>query len=245
MAALVLLPPQPVGFPDPEQALADPDGLLAAGGNLTVDWLLEAYGRGIFPWFSEDDPHILWWSPKRRAVLVPGAMRVSRSLRKTLRNAGFTLSMDTCFDAVVDACAGPRRNADGTWITSDMAAAYLALHRSGFAHSVEVWADDALVGGLYGVSIGRMFFGESMFSAHPSASKVAFYALQKQLQDWSFKLIDCQIMNPHLASLGVTEISRTDFLKQLSDNAIADTRLGPWSLEHGDWHLNPQTTRVV
>lgn len=231
MAALALLPPTPVGFPDPRQAMTDPDGLLAAGGALTVDWLLEAYAHGIFPWFSEHDPHILWWSPKNRAVLTPGRMHVSRSLRKTLRKTDFTITLDTCFEAVVRACAGPRRYADGTWITTDMAAAYLQLHEAGFAHSIEVSADGVLVGGLYGVSLGRMFFGESMFSHRPSASKVAFYMLQRQLHAWGFSLLDCQIMNPHLHSLGVIEIPRAEFLRRLAANPLAETRRGAWTLE--------------
>jgi len=230
MSAVTWLPVQPVGFPDPREALEEPDGLLAAGGALDRDWLLEAYSHGIFPWFDSDDQPILWWSPSRRAVLEPGAMRVPRSLKKTIRHAGYSVSWDTDFAAVIRACGGARRNASGTWITPHMRAAYEDLHRSGYAHSVEVWHDAELVGGLYGVSLGRMFFGESMFSHASDASKVAFFNLQDRLHAWQFELIDCQIMNPHLASLGVSEVSRSHFLRLLDRLDPNETRCGLWCL---------------
>ncbi len=231
MTAIPLLPAAPVGFPDPAYALTEPDGLVAAGGALTTEWLLEAYGTGIFPWFDSDDDHILWWSPSRRAVLEPGAMHVSKSLAKRIRNAGFTVTVDTAFAEVVAGCQAPRERGGGTWITPNMQQAYATLFARGFAHSVEVWDEDGLCGGLYGVSLGTMFFGESMFSRTADASKVAFYHLQRTLAEWQFALIDCQIMNPHLERLGVTEIPRAQFLRVLERNARQPTRPGPWRFE--------------
>lgn len=231
MTAIPLLPDQPVGFPNPAYALKEPDGLLAAGAALDVAWLVEAYAHGIFPWFDSDDDHILWWCPERRAVLTPGTMKVRRSLAKRMRNSGFEVSLDQDFAAVVHACSEPRRDGGGTWITPRMRAAYLALFDAGFAHSVEARLDGELVGGLYGVSLGRVFFGESMFAVMADASKTAFYHLQSQLAEWEFTLIDCQIMNPHLASLGVSEISREEFLEILSSNAAEPSRVGPWRFE--------------
>lgn len=231
MRPLPLLPDHPVGFPDPNSAMDDPDGLLAAGGALSNDWLIAAYAHGIFPWFDADDQHILWWSPKQRAVIRPGSMRVSRSLRKRIRNAGFRASMDKSFSAVIASCQAPRPNQQGTWITADMQAAYRDLHAQGLAHSVEVWENEEIVGGLYGVSLGRYFFGESMFSRRPDASKIAFYVLHQQLKKWRFSVIDCQILNPHLASLGVAEMSRAEFLQGLADNPIQETRHGRWFLD--------------
>ena len=230
MPSLPLLAPDPVGFPDPHHALAEPDGLVAAGGALTVEWLLTAYAHGIFPWFDSDDEHVLWWSPARRAVITPGQMRRSRSLTKRIRNAGFDVRVDSAFESVVAGCSGPRSRADGTWITPAMRKAYGQLHHAGFAHSVEVWQADQLVGGLYGVSLGRYFFGESMFSRVSDASKVAFHALHVQLQAWEFHLIDCQLQNPHLASLGVIEIPRSEFLADLARNPLERTKTGPWPL---------------
>jgi leucyl/phenylalanyl-tRNA--protein transferase len=231
--AIPLLPPSPVGFPSPTQALEQPDGLLAAGGLLSRDWLLEAYARGIFPWFDAEDEHIFWWSPSSRAVIQPGQMRVTKSLRKRIRNSGFTVTVDQAFESVVEGCQAPRGMASGTWITEEMSAAYVQLHQQGFAHSFETWLEGELVGGLYGVSLGRLFFGESMFSTLPDASKIAFFGLQTLLQDWSFTLIDCQIMNPHLESLGVASIPRSDFLNVLEDNPLHLTRVGRWHLEDG------------
>ncbi len=231
MTAIPLLPAEPVGFPNPAYALTEPDGLVAAGGALTIEWLLEAYSSGIFPWFDSDDDHILWWSPSRRAVLEPGTMHVSRSLAKRIRNAGFEVTIDEAFAAVVAGCQAPREHGGGTWITPNMQRAYAELFEQGFAHSVEVWEDGNLCGGLYGVSLGAMFFGESMFSRAADASKVAFYHLQRQLADWQFALIDCQIMNPHLERLGVIEIPRAEFLQILARNAHRATRPGPWRFD--------------
>lgn len=228
-----LLPKHPIEFPPPEQALDDPNGLLAIGGDLSVDWLLAAYQRGIFPWFDDDRGPILWWSPDPRAVLYPDALRVTRSLRKRLRNAGFRVTLDEAFEAVTEACAGPRRRQPGTWITPQMRAAYAALHRQGYAHSVEVWEGEELVGGLYGVSLGRMFFGESMFSRRPDASKIALVQLTRQIQRWGFTLIDCQVMNEHLRSLGVVEMPRAQFLRLVAGNDLSATRIGRWRLQSG------------
>ena len=235
--AIPLLAPFPVGFPSPANALDQPDGLLAAGGSLNREWLLEAYARGIFPWFDAEDEHIFWWSPSSRAVLQPGEMRVTKSLRKRIRNGGFTVTVDQAFKAVVEGCQAPRGMESGTWITDEMSAAYVQLHEQGFAHSFETRLEGELVGGLYGVSLGRLFFGESMFSVVPDASKIAFYGLQALLQQWSFALIDCQIMNPHLASLGVASIPRSEFLKVLEDNPLNSTRVGDWYLEDGSDNL--------
>lgn len=231
MRPVPLLPPHPVGFPDPANALSDPDGLLVAGGALSPEWLIEAYAQGIFPWFGADDEHILWWSPAHRAITVPGEMRVTRSLRKRMRNAGFTPSLDTAFGAVVDACSAPRDNDGGTWITPSMRTAYVAMHDAGLAHSVEIWREGELCGGLYGISLGRYFFGESMFSRESDASKTAFYVLHAQLKQWRFQCIDCQMRNPHLDRLGVTEISRGRFLSDLRRNPLEATRRGRWCLD--------------
>lgn len=231
MSPVPLLPEHPPQFPDPASALDEPNGLVAAGGALTPSWLLTAYSAGIFPWFNDDDSPILWWSPDPRAVLLPGGLRISRSLRKTLRRRDFTVTADRAFADVVDACAAPRVGASGTWITPAMEQAYRELHELGFAHSVEVWHADELVGGLYGLSLGRMFFGESMFSRRPDASKVALAHLVAQLRRWHFNLIDCQLMNPHLESLGAQEMARSQFLALLAANADHATLQGRWHLD--------------
>ncbi len=215
-------------FPDPRQA--DADGLLAVGGALTPDWLVAAYSRGIFPWFDDDSGPLMWWSPDPRAVIEPGRMRVSRSLQRTLRRQEFTVSMDLAFSQVIGQCARTRSET-GTWITADMQHAYTQLHTLGLAHSVETWRNDRLVGGLYGISLGRMFFGESMFALETDASKVAFAALHAQLALWQFALIDCQLPNPHLRSLGVASESRNQFLARLAANQAAPTHRGAWQLE--------------
>ena len=202
----------PEAFPDPTLALDDPNGLLAAGGDLAPERLLCAYRRGIFPWFSEGQP-ILWWSPDPRAVLRPETLHVSRSLRRTQRRAAFTVSADAAFDRVVRECAAPRPGRESTWITPGMAAAYGRLHRAGHAHSIECWRGDDLAGGLYGVAIGRVFFGESMFSRAADASKIAL----AHLCTLGFGLIDCQIPNAHLARLGAVEMSRRRFLALLGE----------------------------
>jgi len=215
-------------FPPPSEALTEPNGLLAAGGDLSPKRLLAAYRHGIFPWYEEGQP-ILWWSPDPRAVLRPGGIKVSRSLRRSLIKGGFELRIDTAFAAVVAACAEPRRYTAATWITKDMAAAYSRLHKLGWAHSFETWRQGELVGGLYGVAIGRVFFGESMFARATDASKVALVRLAETLSDRSFELIDCQVASAHVASLGATSISRDEFLALL--DAYCEPRGSPssWS----------------
>ncbi|MBI5431075.1 MAG: leucyl/phenylalanyl-tRNA--protein transferase [Nitrosomonadales bacterium] len=203
-------------FPSVELALRNPNGLLAAGGDLSAARLLEAYRRGIFPWFNPGDP-VLWWSPDPRMVLFPGEFKTSRSLAKELRCTGYQLRCDTAFEQVMRACAAPRDSQRGTWIDEDMIAAYTALHRSGCAHSVEVWREGCLVGGLYGVGIGRMFYGESMFSTASNASKIALAHLARQLERWQFGMIDCQMNTAHLASLGAREIPRAEFIARLQE----------------------------
>lgn len=201
------LPAGPPRFPDTRTALTEPNGLLAAGGALTVDWLLAAYRRGIFPWFNANDP-ILWWSPVPRMVLLPAQIHVSRSLRKRLNKPHLRISFNQAFEQVIGQCSSARRE---TWIVPAMQTAYLALHRAGFAHSVEVWEQDNLVGGLYGVCLGRQFFGESMFSRQTDASKVALVALARHCQHWQIGAIDCQMHTPHLASLGARLYERPHF----------------------------------
>jgi len=197
-------------FPPIEHALDDPSGLLAAGGDLSPKRLVDAYRKGIFPWFDKDQP-ILWWSPSPRAVLFPQQLHISRSLHKALRQGNYTVTLDSDFEEVIRACAEPRSYSDGTWITEDMIEAYIRLHELGYAHSVEVRANGLLVGGVYGIALGKVFFGESMFSRQTNASKIAFVHLVKQLQAWGFRLIDCQVENPHLVSLGSTNIDRSEF----------------------------------
>ncbi len=199
-------------FPPVERALREPNGLLCAGADLSVARLLDAYRRGIFPWYSGDEP-ILWWSPDPRMVLFCDELKVSRSLAKSIRNKGFEVRTDSAFSRVIKACAGPRKGESGTWLGKDMLAAYQALHRAGHAHSFETWRDGRLVGGLYGVSIGRMFYGESMFSTETDASKVALVGLVEELRRRDAPLIDCQQRTPLLASLGAREIPRREFLR--------------------------------
>jgi len=215
-------------FPPVERALQSPNGLLAAGGDLSEFRLLDAYRHGIFPWFNPGEP-ILWWSPDPRMVLIPGEFKSSRSLAKTLRKSPCEVRFDTAFEQVMRCCASPRANKQGaphgTWIVEDMIAAYCSLHQSGYAHSVEVWMDDRLVGGLYGVCIGHMFYGESMFSQVSNGSKIALAYLARQFQRWQLGsstsfgagMIDCQMYTPHLASLGAREIPRSEFLARLKE----------------------------
>jgi leucyl/phenylalanyl-tRNA---protein transferase len=217
-------------FPPVHRALDDPNGLLAAGGELTLERLLEAYRRGIFPWYSDGQP-VLWWSPDPRMVLVPGEIALSRSLRKRLRKPNYEIRTDSVFSQVVLECAAPRDGQSGTWITGEMMDAYGALHRAGYAHSVETWIDGQLAGGLYGVAIGRAFFGESMFSRAPDSSKLALAHLARQLERWSFGLIDCQMATAHLASLGAREIPRGDFVRALSELVNYATRSGAWRFD--------------
>ena len=210
------LSPHSFDFPATESALKDPDGLLAAGGDLCPERLIAAYRLGIFPWFSEDQP-ILWWSPDPRCVLTPEAVHVSRSLRKCIRKTPFILSFDRAFEHVISHCSR-LESEEGTWITDDMYEAYLQLHDLGIAHSVEVYLEGELVGGLYGLGIGRCFFGESMFSVRPNASKVAFCSLCRQLERWKYAIVDCQVENNHLLSLGASSLPRQEFLSILNNN---------------------------
>jgi leucyl/phenylalanyl-tRNA--protein transferase len=211
----------PEALPSTRLALREPNGLLAVGGALTPEWLLYAYRRGVFPWYSEGQP-ILWWTPDPRAVLFPAEFRRARSLEKSIRNRGFELRLDTAFEAVVAGCAAPRRSEHGTWITPAMHYSYSELHARGLAHSVEVWLQDKLVGGLYGVAIGRAFFGESMFSSVRDASKVALARLVSECLARGVELIDCQMATDHLASLGSRTIPRATF-ERLLDELCAET----------------------
>ena len=201
-------------FPDVELAMTDPNGLLAVGGDLSTERLLTAYRSGIFPWYSAGQP-MMWWSPNPRAVLFLNSLRISRSLKKSIRNTNYELRLNTDFDRVLKNCATSRRDGLGTWITQEMASAYNRLHRSGHAHSIEVWQHNNLIGGLYGIGIGKIFFGESMFSRVRDASKIALTALVKHLQQHQFAFIDCQVESPHLATLGARAIPRTQFIKYL------------------------------
>jgi leucyl/phenylalanyl-tRNA--protein transferase len=198
-------------FPDPLEAMRDPDGLLAVGGDLSPVRLLRAYRHGIFPWFSPGDP-ILWWSPDPRTVLFPDQLKIHRSLRKTLKKHPFDIHVNRDFPAVLRACAAPRAHQDGTWISEEMQQAYLRLHSMGYAHSIESWRDDQLVGGLYGVKIGKVFFGESMFTRVSDASKSALVALCQGTMGVIPAMVDCQFATDHLLSLGATPIPRADFL---------------------------------
>jgi len=213
-----------IWFPDPYNA--PPDFPLAFGGDLSPERLLFAYSLGIFPWYSEGEP-IMWWSPDPRMVLFPQNLKVSRSLKKVLKN--FTVSFDKDFETVINMCASiKRKDQEGTWITPDMINAYVRLHRLGYAHSVEVYQDGKLVGGLYGVSIGKTFFGESMFHTVSNASKVGFVHLVERLKRWDFDMIDCQQSTPHLARFGAVEISRKEFLDILSISVKKPSMIGNW-----------------
>lgn len=197
-------------FPPLENALDDPEGLLAVGGCLSAIRLINAYKNGIFPWFNPGEM-ILWWSPNPRLVLFPEHLRISRSLAKTIRKQKFAITVDQVFSEVIRACAKPRDYADGTWIGTEMQQAYILLHHQGYAHSIEAWSGNELVGGLYGVALGKVFFGEAMFHTQTDASKVAFAFLVNKLIEWDYQLVDCQVHTPHLVSLGAQEISRQRF----------------------------------
>ncbi|WP_010627819.1 leucyl/phenylalanyl-tRNA--protein transferase [Halomonas sp. KM-1] len=240
------LPARPVRFPPVSRALRDPEGLLAAGGELTPEWLLAAYRHGIFPWYSDDQP-ILWWCPNPRMVLFPDELRIARSLDKRLRNGGLRVTFDRAFAAVVRACAEPRQGQPGTWITEEMHAAYVTLHRLGYARSVEVWRGAELVGGLYGVAMGPVFFGESMFSRANDASKIALVHLVRVMRAGGGRLIDCQMHTRHLASLGARDIARTEFINYLesclatSEHKDSQYPLPCWGLPDDSSRVEPLT----
>lgn len=217
-------------LPPASRARRRPNGLLAAGGGLSVPRLVEAYLGGIFPWYSEGDP-VLWWSPDPRMVLPVGGMHVSRSLRRRLRRGEFTVTFDTAFAAVIRGCAAPRADEDGTWLAPEMIEAYERLFAAGHAHSVDVWAGDALVGGVYGVALGRMFYGESMFSRRTDASKVALAWLDAQLARWGFEMIDCQMPTGHLARLGAVPLPRDEFLAALRRLTAMPPVPAPWRID--------------
>lgn len=212
-------PQQP--FPPPSQAMREPNGLLAIGGDLSVARLLRAYTQGIFPWYNPDEP-ILWWCPDPRAVLIPSVFHSSRSLRRRLRKPDFALTMNHAFRDVLEGCAAPRAHSRGTWLSAEMKQAYFSLHALGHAQSIEVWQRGQLVGGLYGVAIGRVFFGESMFSRMEDASKIALHYLCQQLVAWDYTLLDCQVSSPHLLRLGAVEMGRAEFLQTLRLAVTAD-----------------------
>ena len=217
-------------FPPVERALDSPNGLLAAGGDLSVPRLIDAYAHGIFPWFSDGDP-ILWWSPDPRLVLAPSQFPVSRSLKRRLKAPGLRVTADTAFRRVLDECAAPRKNEAGTWLVPAMRRAYQRLHTEGVAHSLEVWQGDALIGGIYGVALGRMFFGESMFSRATDGSKMAMAYLSAQLGRWEFPLIDCQLETEHLVSLGATRLSRRSFVREVARLVREPPTPRRWSLD--------------
>lgn len=237
-----LSPDTPDWFPAVELALREPDGLLAIGGDLSVSRLLAAYRHGIFPWYSEEQP-ILWWSPDPRSVLFPGELNISRSLRKTIKRGHYRVTFDTAFAEVMRQCAAPRGDGLGTWITNEMQFAYRRFHQAGHAHSVEAWHGDQLVGGLYGVALGRIFFGESMFSLMSDASKVAFTTLVAHLRQWGFQLIDCQVETNHLNSLGACNIPRREFTRYL-DEYCEPVDAGHWTTETQWIRLLQETGRI-
>jgi leucyl/phenylalanyl-tRNA---protein transferase len=218
-------------FPDP--AHADPSGLLGVGGDLSPTRLLLAYRMGIFPWYSDGQP-ILWWSPDPRTVLPTDELRIPRSLAKRIRQRPYRVTLDQAFADVIGACAvAPRRDQQGTWITDEMRLAYIRLHELGYAHSVEAWEGDELVGGLYGVAVGRLYAGESMFARRPDASKIAFVHLGRQLKRWGYPLIDCQVHTMHLERFGAREVPRAEYLARCADLANQPGRPGQWTFEEG------------
>jgi leucyl/phenylalanyl-tRNA--protein transferase len=217
-------------FPPLERALEEPNGLLAAGGDLSVERLVSAYERGIFPWYSDGQP-ILWWSPDPRMVLFPDKLKIPRSLRKRLARDDYEVTADTAFEEVIRGCAAPRRDHDGTWITDDMLAAYVRLHRAGYAHSIETWVGGRLAGGLYGVALGRAYYGESMFTRVPDASKIALVHLVRHLERLGFGMIDCQMATAHLARFGAGEIPRTRFVRKLGELVNYPRTARKWRLD--------------
>lgn len=226
------------GFPDVELAMQEPDGLLAVGGALTTQWLLQAYRHGIFPWYGPGQP-ILWWAPDPRLVLHPEQLHVSRSLARVIRKGRYTVTLDMAFGEVIAACAAPRPGQSGTWITPEMHEAYVRFHHEGYAHSAECWLEGQLVGGLYGVAIGGVFFGESMFARASNASKVAFVALVRQLARWGFGLIDCQVHTDHLARLGAEAIPRTAFTAILEQECYMPGIDRHWTFDKDILLLSP------
>ena len=222
-------------FPDVKLALYEPDGLLAVGGDLSIERLTSAYKKGIFPWYSEGQP-ILWWSPDPRMILKPNEIKVSRSLAKIIRKNIFTVTLDQNFKDVISACSKPRLEKgieqSETWILDEMIEAYVNLHEAGYAHSVECWQENTLVGGLYGVAIGNVFFGESMFSKVSNASKFAFVFLSNQLEKWGYELIDCQVYTSHLESLGAYMVPRDQFITFLEQHAIDKNKNKKWNIDH-------------
>jgi leucyl/phenylalanyl-tRNA--protein transferase len=220
----------PDAFPDVEDALTEPEGLLAAGGDLSPERLLAAYSLGIFPWFDDGQP-ILWWSPDPRCVLWPAELHISRRLRQQIRSSNAELRTNHSFGEVIRACAGERRSQQDTWITDNMIAAYVALHEQGWAHSIEVWDGGKLVGGLYGLCIGKVFFGESMFSASPNTSKMAMLGLVNHMQSFDLELIDCQVESQHLMTLGARPIPRVEFTQILDQACNPPTRHENWPAE--------------
>jgi leucyl/phenylalanyl-tRNA--protein transferase len=217
----------PDNFPAIENALSHPDGLLCFGGDLSDERLLCAYERGIFPWYSEGQP-IMWWSPSPRCVIYPDELVIRRSLKKSMRNGGYNFSMDQAFSDVIRCCAAPREDEAGTWITDAMQDAYRHLHALGYAHSVEIWKNDQLVGGLYGIAIGQVFFGESMFSTQRDTSKIALACLIHRIRDAGFKLIDAQVTSGHLISLGAREIERSRFHSELTTYCHMENTIDLW-----------------
>jgi leucyl/phenylalanyl-tRNA--protein transferase len=217
-------------FPPVERALREPNGLLAAGGDLSPERLVQAYARGIFPWFGDEDP-LLWWSPDPRMVLFAGELHVARSLKRVLRSGRFAVTFDRAFTDVMRGCAEPRADGAGTWITASMHAAYSELHRRGLAHSVEVWREGRLAGGLYGVALGRMFYGESMFTRETNASKVALVTTARQLARWGFEMIDCQMSTAHLASFGAREVPRAAFVERVRALIRLPSHQDPWAVD--------------
>ena len=236
---MFLLSPEDLRFPPVE--LASPEGLLAVGGDLRAERLLAAYRHGIFPWYSKGQP-ILWWSPDPRAVLFPPELKISRSLHKTLHSEKFTVTLDTCFREVMQACAQPREKSpdSGTWITPEMVEAYVLLHDKGYAHSVESWREGELVGGLYGVALGGAFFGESMFSRRSDASKVALVRLVHQIEAWGFTIVDCQLPSAHLFSLGARAIRRQEFMQHIAETLALPARSGRWQFDPDRTLISPQ-----
>lgn len=218
-----------LSFPPIETACIEPDGLLAAGGDLSCARLLTAYAEGIFPWFDGDQP-ILWWSPSERMVLFPEALKVSRSLQKTLRNRDYCVRIDSSFRSVIEACAAPRNGESETWIIPQMVEAYCALHQAGYAHSFEVWEEGNLTGGLYGVSVGKMFWGESMFTRRRDASKIAFVYMARYLASAGMRIIDCQFYTSHLASMGAQLIDRKTFISYMQKQIVQPLNAAIWTV---------------